>query len=52
MDDLLITGINSEINKITYKIKKNFIITKCIKVNCLLWIKIEENYYNYIISQI
>ena len=55
MDDLLITGIKSKINKINKlyikKRKKKFKISKCNKVDYLLGIKIEKNNFNYIILQ-
>jgi hypothetical protein len=54
VDDFLITGIKSEIIKVTYNIKKIFKISKSNKADYLLGIKIikiEENNLIYIISQ-
>ena len=54
MDNLLITGITgitTEINKIIYKLKKNFLKYQNVtKRTILQGIKIEKINFNYIIS--
>jgi len=51
VDDMLITGVQSQIKNIINIIKKNFKVSKCSEVDYLLGINVEKKNNNYFISQ-
>ena len=51
VDDMLITGLDSEINSTVELIKNKFKISKCSPVNHILGITVEPTEYGYNISQ-
>jgi len=51
IDDMLITGVQSQIKNIINIIKKNFKVSKCSEVDYLLGINVEKKNNNYFISQ-
>ena len=51
VDDIIITGLDYELINSIYKIKNKFSISKCEPINYILGIKVEQDNFNYTISQ-